>query len=186
MAEMTWWWRRATGSEPPTPEGMPTPLWNADIAKDHYGAHREPYQSAVLEQYKLFVDMADRVSARRASTNTFFLGLNTAVLTVIGVLWRDKPVGPPTLLAAPLLLLLVLCLAWFLLVRSYRQLNSAKYAVIQALEQRLPASPYRREWSALGEGARRATYWQLSKVEQWIPVIFAGAYVAGFCAVCLA
>jgi hypothetical protein len=159
------------------------PLWNSDIGKDSYGPHRAPYQSAVLEQYALCVEMADRISARRASANTFFLGLNTAVLTVVGVLWRDKPSGSSNLLIAPLGLLLTLCLAWFLLVRSYRQLNAAKYAVIGSLEERLPASPYRHEWSLLATGARRATYWPLSKVEQWIPGIFAAAYIAGFCAV---
>jgi hypothetical protein len=105
------------------------------------------------------------------------------VLTVVGVLWRDKPTGAPTLLIAPLLLLLTLCLAWFLLVRSYRQLNSAKYAVIGALEQRLPAMPYRHEWAALDEGSKRSSYWPLSRVEQWIPVIFATGYVASFLAV---
>ena len=160
-------------------------VWNADIGTHYYNPDREQYQAAVLEQYKLYADMADRISARRAATNTFFLGLNTAVLTVVGILWRNKPSGSPALLVAPLLLLLVLCLAWFLLIRSYRQLNSAKYAVIGSLEERLPASPYRSEWTVLDRGTKRATYWPLSKVEQWIPVIFASAYVAGFCAVVL-
>jgi hypothetical protein len=31
----------------------------------------------VLEKYKLYVEMADRVSARRGLTNSFFLALNT-------------------------------------------------------------------------------------------------------------
>lgn len=179
MVGVLWRRRRATASEP----AAVTPLWNSDIGRDSYGPHRAPYQSAVLEQYKLFVEMADRVSARRAAANSFFLGLNTAVLTVVGILWRDKPKAPPTLLVAPLLLLLALCLAWFLLVRSYRQLNAAKYAVINQLEQRLPASPYGHEWGALAAGGERATYWLLSKVEQWIPVIFASGYLAGFSAV---
>jgi hypothetical protein len=31
------------------------------------------YDSALREQYKLYVEMADRISARRALTNSFFL-----------------------------------------------------------------------------------------------------------------
>lgn len=36
-------------------------------------------------------------------------------------------------------------------LRSYRQLNSGKWNVVAAMEQRLPPSPwYRAEWAALG------------------------------------
>jgi hypothetical protein len=43
--------------------------------------------------------------------------------------------------------LIVQCLAWFWLLRSYRQLNTAKYAVVGVLEERLPASPCH-DWDA--------------------------------------
>jgi hypothetical protein len=59
-----------------------------------------------------------------------------------------------------------------------------KYAVIGALEERLPASLYwRAEWKALGEGKDPTRYWPLSHLEQWIPLLFAITYVAGFIAV---
>jgi hypothetical protein len=35
--------------------------------------------------------MADRISSRRGLTNTFFLTLNTAIFTVIGVFWNKRP-----------------------------------------------------------------------------------------------
>lgn len=161
-------------------------LWNPDVGVAAYAEHRERYQLAIFEQYRLYVEMADRVSARRALANTFFLSLNTAVLVVIGVFWRDPPAAPPALLAVPLALLLAQCLAWFWVVRSYRQLNAGKYAVIGALEQRLPASPYwRAEWHALGEGQDKARYWPLTHVEQWVPAVYAAAYLAGFLAALL-
>jgi hypothetical protein len=165
-------------------ENAAAAVWNPGVGAEYYSPHREPYQAAILEQYKLYVEMADRISARRSSVNTLFVTLNAAVFTLVAALWRDKPAAPRALLVPPAALLLVLCLTWYLLVRSYRQLNTAKYAVIGALEQRLPASPYRQaEWSALGEGAQRSTYWPLSQVEQWLPGVFAAAYVVGFCAV---
>ncbi|MEO0973262.1 MAG: hypothetical protein AAFX85_09215, partial [Pseudomonadota bacterium] len=37
------------------------------------------WRSAMLEQYKLYVEMTDRISQRRGAANTFFLTLNTAV-----------------------------------------------------------------------------------------------------------
>ena len=43
-----------------------------------------------MDQWKLYVEMADRVSGRRGLTNTFFLTLNTAIFTAIGT---DDPVS---------------------------------------------------------------------------------------------
>jgi len=137
----------------------------------------------VLEQYKLYVEMADRVSARRGLTNAFFLTLNSAIFTAIGFLWNAKPQAPTWLLIFPTVALIVQCLAWYWIVRSYRQLNAGKYAVIGALEERLPASPYwRGEWTALGEGKDPSKYLPLSHLEQWIPILFAITYLGGFIA----
>src|SRR6266508_809271 len=134
-------------------------LWNADVDAASYGDTGERYQSAILEQYKLYVEMADRISARRGLANTFYLTLNTTVFTVIGVFWKDRPNASAWVLLFPLVVLLGQCFAWFWLMRSYRQLNTAKYIVVGALEERLPASPYwRAEWLALGEGKDRSKY----------------------------
>lgn len=35
-------------------------------------------QDLLIEQYKLYVEMADRISARRAETNKFYISLLTA------------------------------------------------------------------------------------------------------------
>ncbi|PSK62952.1 hypothetical protein B0E53_05129 [Micromonospora sp. MH33] len=156
-------------------------LWNSAVDRDGYAAAGKDYQNAILEQYKLYAEMADRISARRSLTNTFFLTLNTAAFALIGTFWRDRPAASPWLLVFPLVALIVQCVAWFVLVRSYRQLNSAKYVVLGVLEERLPASPYwRAEWKALGEGRDKAKYWPLTHLEQWVPAIFAATYLAAF------
>ncbi|WP_448642913.1 RipA family octameric membrane protein [Geodermatophilus sp. URMC 63] len=126
------------------------------------------------------------MSARRALTNTFFLTLNTAVFTLIGVFLQIQQQAATGLLVFPVIALLGECGAWFYLLRSYRQLNTAKYQVIGQLEERLPASPYwRAEWTALGEGKDRTKYWPLSHIEKWIPVLFAATYLVGFIIVML-
>ncbi|WP_199199881.1 hypothetical protein [Micromonospora sp. RP3T] len=160
-------------------------LWGAADEEDPPDA--DDRRKVVLEQYKIYVEMADRVSARRGLTNTFFLSLNTLIATAAGVVWRSRDGVEPSYLAVPVAALLLQCAAWFWLLRSYRQLNSAKYVVIGALEERLPASPYwRAEWKALGEGRDPSRYWPLTHLEQWIPVSFAIVYAAGFVLVLLA
>jgi hypothetical protein len=156
-------------------------LWNAKVSPKSYDGGAEKYQAAILEQYKLYVEMADRVSSRRGLTNTFFLTLNTAIFTAIGLFWKDRPSVSPWVLALPLVIALGQCAAWWWIVRSYRQLNTAKFKVVGALEDRLPASAYwRAEWIALGEGTDWRKYLPLSHLEQWVPVLFALVYLSGF------
>jgi hypothetical protein len=156
--------------------------WNETVTAENYRCEGDrAYRSAILEQYKVYVEMADRVSARRALTNTFFLSLNTAIFVLFGVFWNETPSLSPWLLLPPLVIILGQCTSWYWLVRSYRQLNSAKFAVVGALEDRLPAYAYSRaEWGALGEGKDWRRYLPLTHLEQWVPVLFALVYVAGF------
>jgi hypothetical protein len=161
-------------------------LWSDPSATSATDRATTTYDSAVLEQYKLCVEMADRVSARRGLTNSFFLTLNTGIVAAIATFHNVPAGGKAWWLVIPLVALLGQCFAWFYLVRSYRLLNGAKYRVVGALEERLPASPFwRAEWWELGEGRDRTRYWPLSHIEQWIPVLFALTYFAGFLAIVL-
>ncbi|MEV0298351.1 hypothetical protein [Nocardia sp. NPDC050710] len=163
-----------------------TRLWNETRENPGPEGRAITYESAVLEQYRLCVEMADRVSARRGLTNSFFLTLNTGIFTLVAAFAKAPSQDTVWWLAIPLAAILGQCFAWFYLVRSYRLLNSAKYQVVGALEERLPASPFwKAEWWALGEGTDRARYWPLSHIEQWIPILFALAYTSGFLATAL-
>ncbi|WP_067844421.1 RipA family octameric membrane protein [Nocardia lijiangensis] len=162
-------------------------LWNDPQEGTEPDGRTATYETAVLDQYRLYVEMADRVSARRGLTNSFFLTLNTGIFTLVAAFGKTPQDGKEGWLAIPLAAILGQCVAWLYLVRSYRLLNSAKYEVVGALEERLPASPFcRAEWWALGEGKDRARYWPLSHIEQWIPLLFALAYISGFLATVLA
>ncbi|HET8660121.1 MAG TPA: hypothetical protein VFM55_14125 [Micromonosporaceae bacterium] len=158
-------------------EVRPT-VWTTSVGPDDYGEAGDRYRAAILDQYKVYVEMTDRISARRGLTNTFFLSFNTLVVATVGAFIKDSSVKS-IYLEFPLAVLLLQCVAWFWLLRSYRQLNLAKFVVIGALEERLPASPYwRAEWKALGEGRDPARYWPLTHLEQWIPVSFAVVYAS--------
>jgi hypothetical protein len=168
-------------ASPASPAEIRSDLWNEAVTPESYAGDADKYQSAILEQYKIYVEMADRISARRAVANAFFLTLNGAALTTVGFVYEKGPHMSAVYLVGPLILLLALCLAWFWLVRSYRQLNSGKYAVVGALEEKLPASPYwKAEWTALGQGRDKAKYLPLTHLEQWTPFVFALTYVCGF------
>lgn len=115
------------------------------------GASDDPATRAeILEQYKLCLELADRISQRRDSANTFFLTFHTAVIAALA---GFSPEIEPTIARTFFIVSVGVCAAWWLLLRSYRTLNRAKFQVIGLLEERLPARPiYQAEWVALGEG----------------------------------
>ncbi len=137
----------------------------------------DAYQAHCLEQYKLFVESADRISQRRQQANSFFLTLNTALLAVLGgslsrstqssALWWFLPVAAVGL---------VLCYVWYRLVLSYKGLNSGKFAVIHAIEKTLPLAPFDSEWRQIGEGKEPEKYKPFSEIETWIPWVFMALY----------
>ncbi|WP_306317460.1 MULTISPECIES: hypothetical protein [unclassified Streptomyces] len=165
-------------------------LWNPDVGPDAYANDtRGAYQSAIFEQYKLCVEMADRVSARRNQANTFFLTLHSGLAAFLSAWLTKGPQSAPRsawVLSAGLIVLITLCAAWWFTVRSYRQLNQGKFAVIGALEERLPAGAFwKAEWQALRQGTDWRVYLPLNHVERWVPGIFAGAYLLGYLALVL-
>ena len=121
---------------------------------------------ALLEQYKLAVEMADRVSARRATANGFFVTVQSALVTAFGFAKDDRW---PLAVAG-----IVIAATWWLTLRSYRMLNSAKFEVICEVEKDLPIAPYADEWAILKQedGPLRKRYAALSFVEQTVPVAF--------------
>lgn len=101
-----------------------------------------------LELYKLAVEMADRVSARRATANSFFVAVNGALAAVVGLAgWSTKSDHYGLIITA--LAGITLSIAWWLLIEYYRPLNRPKFEVINEMENRLPEKPFTTEWAAL-------------------------------------
>ena len=127
-------------------------------------------QNIPFETYKLAVEMADKVSGRRDTANTFFLTLNSGLL-----LLHDKV---NTVFLA--LIGLVFCVSWWMLLKSYRELNSAKFQVIQEMEVSLPLKPFTDEWSKLKQDpvkSWRKRYAELGQVERIVPFLFSLFYL---------
>ncbi len=134
-----------------------------------------------LELYKLMVEMADRVSARRTTANSFFLTIHSAALTAIGLFGGETPGMPSTFyLVLACLAGVVLSAAWWMLLKSYRDLNSAKFKVINEMERSLPAQPYTDEWKLVKKDDIpwwRGRYAELGTVERFVPIVIAVLYV---------
>ena len=94
----------------------------------------------LLEQYKLYVEMADRVSQRRSSVNRFFLSVNTLLMPIIGILFSTvNEIGLMSKIWSIFSSLtgIIFSFSWWSLVKSYRQLNSEKFKVIHLMQKKL-------------------------------------------------
>jgi len=126
-------------------------------------------EDIILEQYKLYVNTAEKVSDRRQSSNNFYLTLNSVMLTFAGFLTGLHLEFWHIIIA---ITGIFISLLWFLAITSFRKLNSGKFKVIHCLEEKLPIKLFKDEWACLGEGKKVRKYIKLSLVEQGIPFIF--------------
>ncbi len=154
-------------------------LWNNIEQMGCYKNNPELYQNHILEQYKIYVEMSDKISSRRNLTNVFFLTLNTTILSLFGFLPEIiKLITPKWLMIFPLSGFLLFCVVWWWIICSYRNLNSAKHKIIGLLEKKLPASPYwSAEWKELGYGKDVKKYFPISVLENFIPIVFGLIYI---------
>ena len=104
------------------------------------GDYGDNYEMHYFEQYKLCVEMADRISSRRHSANSFFLSVNTAIIAMISYFQSAETSNVYYLLVG--VAGMALCFTWHRLIQSYKNLNREKFRVVKALEKRLPVAPY--------------------------------------------
>lgn len=131
------------------------------------------YRTHALEIYKLYVEMADNISERRQSANSFFLTLNSAIVALIGyVNLSSNNTVQTSFFWLVAVSGMILSFLWYRLIRSYKDLNSGKFKVIHAIEKQLPLRPYDAEWTALGRGKRSDLYLPFTNIEVYVPWVF--------------
>ena len=111
-------------------------------------------RAVTLDLYKLAVEMADRMSARRSVANTFFLTVNTGLAALLGgqtLRWYVAVAG------------IVFAVTWWWLLQNYRRLSSAKFMVINSIERTLPVELFSEEWRHLQSTGIRRTAAQTSR-----------------------
>jgi hypothetical protein len=145
---------------------------------EEYG---EKYQDHLLEQYKLFVETSQHVSDRRQNANNYLLTLNSSLVTLFVAFLSTFGVRRYDVLIP--ITGCVVCFVWYSLVDSYKDLNTAKFAVIHELENQLPVALFRHEWWVCGHNRQKKDkpvedmYVPLTHLERWIPVAFVILYI---------
>ena len=130
----------------------------------------------LFEMYKLHAELADRVSQRRAVTNRLYGGLLTGLMAAALAFLRIGPAGETAALVL-FILGFFLSVSWYIVIRSYRQLNTGKFLALTELEAQLPYRFFEREWELLGEGRDFRRYWKLTVVENFLSILFLVSFI---------
>lgn len=123
-------------------------------------------RQAAFEQYKLYLDLTDRLSQRRQSVGSFFVTVTTAVVAILGYAKHERAFITVSVAG------LLLSVLWWRIIESYRKLNRARFEIIYAMETLLPLKPYTAEWDFVGRGANSKFYESVSSIEAYVPLLF--------------
>lgn len=143
--------------------------------ENEYGAD---YKEHLFEQYKLYVEGVEKTSDRRQHANNYFITINTALISLIGLSFQIKIFENLAWIKSILALVgIIICVIFWYLIRAYKQLNTGKFEVIHEIEQHLPLALYKYEWKVLGEGKDNKKYYPFSHIELIIPWVFGIIYI---------
>lgn len=139
----------------------------------------EEQPKELLEIYKLHVELADRVSARRGEAARAHITLLSGLAALLGIVARTGGGDVPLWVVSGGIsfVAMVVAVSWALLIESYRQLNRAKFEVLCKLEDKLAFQFFSMEWVALGEGREEKKYLRLTEAESILPYAVALACV---------
>lgn len=147
----------------------------------HDWSKGDPSESAVWNQYNLMVQTSEALVLRRQSINTMYITANSALLAGIGAIVSsiDKimPINAAWGVALISLLGALLSYNWYRTIISYGILNRAKFKVIAAIEQYLPARIFDAEWRFL-EASRYTSTTSADKQSAWFFLLLFCAVVA--------
>lgn len=119
-----------------------------------------------FDQYKMFVDSAEKNSENRIKQSNFYLTINLAFLSYTIAQGLDLP---RLIIAAAIGV--TICVVWLLTISNYAKRNGVKFDIINEMENDFNAL-FSEEWK------RVKILTPLSRYEKTVAVIFIVAYVA--------
>lgn len=132
----------------------------------------KPNKSIHFEQYKLYIEMADRISSRRIEVNRFYVTILTALIAVVSFIANAASLeiaSKNTLLLCVGLFGILLCVIWFINIRVFRDINAIKFEIINELESQFTFQGYKLEWEKMQNNGSK--YFQFTKIESLIPLL---------------
>lgn len=118
-----------------------------------------------FEQYKIFVESAEKNSEKRVTQNNIYLTINLAFLSYI-LFQNPNPVE--TIITS--FVGLIICLVWLLTIINFCKRNKVKFDIINEMEEEF-GNLYKEEWKRISILTPLSTY------EKFLAIIFMMVYI---------
>lgn len=118
-----------------------------------------------FEQYKIFVESAEKNSEKRVTQNNIYLTINLAFLSYI---LFQKPNLVETIITS--FVGLIICLVWLLTIINFCKRNKVKFDIINEMEEEF-GNLYKEEWKSISILTPLSTY------EKFLAIIFMMVYI---------
>ena len=143
---------------------------------DNLFNHSNNDRNELFQQYKMFVDSAEKISERRNQLNTFFIALHSLLVSVLSLFNSEifAYIIPICVFGC------VLAFLWWYMLCNYRALNKAKFTIIQEIEKKLPLNLYSSEWSLYKTRKHRwnpTRYLSFARLEMVLPWLLIVVYL---------
>jgi hypothetical protein len=134
-------------------------------------------KNLLLDQYKMYVEMHDRISARRSQMNSFFISLSSGLLAIFSIVGNQgQSIKLPVVGLVVGFLGSVLCVLWHFNIDAYRRLVERKIKVILEMEEYLPFYCYTREGALRKQDMSGKMYLRPTSIERLVSSIFGLVY----------
>ena len=119
-----------------------------------------------IENYKIFMESAEKNSDRRVTQNNIYLTINLAFISFLCTQNLDLKHNIVVLIVG-----LIICIIWFLTIINYSKRNKVKFNIINESEY---GKLYKEEWKRISILTPLTTY------EKFSSIIFGLLYIALF------
>ncbi len=128
----------------------------------------------LMEQYKVMLSTSESLIERRQKLTTTYLSIFSALLPVICAMLSFSFFYLYFGAVLISIICIILCFSWRSTIISYGKSNRAKFAILEEIESKLPATMFSSEWFALKKITTK--YKSFTNRETIIPIIFVAIY----------
>jgi hypothetical protein len=136
----------------------------------------------LYDEYQFFAESTQFLTERRQAVAQVYLGVNTALIAVVGFLVKDIGISGSVLLPVTWFIFvagIVACLTWIGVIDRYRKLIKWRYDQLMAMEHSMEGSHqmYTKEYKFFSAKAGDEEPFGFSVKERSLPIILVVLYI---------
>ena len=135
----------------------------------------------LMEQYKIFFNSAESLLTRRQTMNSFYLSVNTGLVTIgsgiFALMQQNIPLSRLILVLGLSIPGILMNISWRQILYSYYINNRAKLKILSMMEKHLVASSLDAEWKVMKNRYNNMQYKSFTDIEKSTPLYFIVFYI---------